>query len=106
MAAGLDGAVAAVAVDATARVGIIINSSGLRSPQRNSSNSGLRSPPRNSSSRKSISGGHLSTNCSSNYSSSRDHLDILAGGDHRVFVSVAASLDIYMYNVKLYLPHH
>ena len=105
MAAGLDGAVAAVAVDAT--VSIIINSSGLRSPQHKSSNSGLRSPPRSSSRRKSsISGGHLSTNCSSNYSSSRDHLDILAGGDHRVFVSVAASLDIYMYNVKLYLPHH
>ena len=59
-------------------------------------------PPRNSSSRKRINGSHPS----GNYCSSRDHQDILADGDHRAFVFVAASPDIFMQNVELYLPRH
>ena len=43
---------------------------------------------------------------SGNYSSRRNHQDILADGDHRAFVCVAASPDISMQNVELYLPHH
>ena len=98
---GLDGTVEAVtmiATDATAKaISPIINSSnGLHSLPCNSSN-GLHSPPRNSSSRRSISG---------SYSSSRDHQDILAGGDHGVFVYIATSPDISMQNIELYLPRH
>ena len=105
-AAGLDGTVevvATLAADATAKViNIIISSSnGLHSLPRNSNN-GLHSPPRNSSSRKSICGSHRS----GNYSSSKDHQDILVDGDHRAFVYVAASPDISMQNVDLYLPNH
>ena len=77
------------------------NSNGLYSLPR-PINNGLRSPPRNSGGRKRISGSH----CSGNYSSSRDHQDILADGDHRVFVFVAASPDMSMQNVELYPPHH
>ena len=77
------------------------NSNGLHSLPRNNS-IGLYSLPRNSSSRKRISGSHRS----GNYSSSRDHQDILADGDHREFVFVAASPDISIQNVELYPPHH
>ena len=96
-AAGLDGiveAVATLAVDATAKINIIII---------NSSN-GLHSIPRDSSSRKRISGS--GSHRSGNYSSIRNHQDTLAGGDHRALVFDAASPDISMQNVELYLPHH
>ena len=111
-AAGLDGtaeAMATLAADATAKdiSIIIINSSGLRSPSYSISSNGLHSPPRNSSSRRSISGSHRNnsgSHSSGSHSNSSDHQEILAGGDHRVFVSVAASPDISMQNVELYLP--
>ena len=94
-----------------------INSNGLRSPSYSINSSRLHSPPRNSSSRRSISGSHSNSsgshsNSSGSHSnssgrhssSSSDHQDILAAGDHRVFVSVAASPDNSMQNVDLYLP--
>ena len=59
--------------------------------------SGLHSPPHSSSSRRSISGSYSS--------SSSDHRDTLASGDHRMFVFVAAIPGISRQNVKLYLPH-
>ena len=88
-----------LAADATVKAIslVIISSSGLRSPSCSISNSGLDSPPRNSSSHRSSSGSHSSN-------SSSDHQDTLAGRDHRVFVSVAASPNISMQNVELYLP--
>ena len=104
-AAGLDGivrAVATLAADATEKaISIIINKNGLHSPLCSNISNGLHSPPRNSSSRKCICGSHRS----GNYSSSRDHQDILAVGDHRAYVFVAASPDIYTQNVELYLQH-
>ena len=69
-----------------------------------SSSSGFHSPPRNisSSSRRSISGSRRGINSSS---SSSDRLDtLLAGGDHRVFVSISASPDISIQSVERYLP--
>ena len=56
------------------------------------SSSGLPSAQRSSSSRRSISGSHSSS--SSNFQ------DTLAGGDHYVLVSVAASSDISMQNIE------
>ena len=95
-------AVATLAADATEKViNIIINNNGLRSPLCSNISNGLHSPPRNSSSRKRISGSHRS----GNYSSSREQQDILAVGDHRAYVFVAASPDIYTQNVELYLQH-
>ena len=94
-----------LAADATAKAIslIIINSSGLRSPSCSISSSGLHSPQCNSSSRRSINGSH-SDSSSSHSSSSSDYQDTLVGEDHRVFVSVAASPNISMQNVELYLP--
>ena len=80
---------------------IIINTSGLRSLSCSISSSGLHTPPRNS--HRSISSSH-SSNSGSHSSSSSDHQDTLAGGDHRVFVTVAVSPDVSMHNVELYLP--
>ena len=84
-----------VVASATADVISIINSSGLHSSPRSitsiSSSSGLHSPSRSisSSSRGSI-----------NSSSSGRQNSTLAGGDHRVFVSVAASLGTSMQRVS------
>ena len=67
-------------------------------------------PPAQQQRRRSISGSHSnlsgshSNSSGSHSSSSNDHQDILSGGDHRVFVSVAASPDISMQNVELYNP--
>ena len=103
------GAVAVVvAASATAETTTTINSSGLHSPTHSImsiiSTSGLHSPPHNikSSSRRSISGSHVSIN--SNSSSSSGRQDTLAGGGHRVFVSVATSPDTFMQGVDRYLP--
>ena len=100
VAAGLDRtaeAMATLAADVTTKAIslIIINSSGLRSPSYSISSNGVHSLPRNSSSLRSTSSSH---------SSSSNHQDILAGGNHRVFVSVATSPDISMQNIELYLP--
>ena len=100
-AAGLDGtaeAVAMLAARATENdISIISGSiSGLHNPPRSISSSGLHNSPCNSSSRINISGSHSS--------SSSARRDTLAGGDHRVCVSVAARLDISMQNVERYLP--
>ena len=91
----LEGAAEAVAVlvaasTTTEAISMVIKSSGLHSPPRNIS----------SSSRRSISGSHRSINSSS--SSGRQ--DTLAGGDNRVFVSVATSRDTSMQSVERYLP--
>ena len=78
-----------VVASITAEAIIIINSSGLHSPPRSISGSGLHSSPCNiiRSSRRCI-------NSSSSSSIGRENT--LAGGDHRVFVSVAASSDTSM----------
>ena len=95
-----------LAPDATAKAtSLIINSSGLHSPPRNSSSRRSLSGSHSniSGSHSNISGSH-SNSSGSHSSSSNDHQDILSGGDHRVFVSVAASPDISMQNVELYNP--
>ena len=71
--------VAVTAVSATAEAINTINSSGLHSPSRSISSSTI-------------------------LSSSGRQDSTLAGGNHRVFVSVAASPDTSMQSVKRYLP--
>ena len=76
---GREAVAVVVVASATAEAISIISSSGLHSPPRSIS----------SNSRKSISGIHRSIN----RSSSGGRQDTLAGGDYRVFTSVAANSD-------------
>ena len=89
-----------------------ISSGGLHRPSRSiisiSSSSGLHSPPRNisRSSRRNISSSCRSINSSSSgVLNSSGRQDTLVGGEHRVFVSVAASPNTYMQSFEQYLPH-